>query len=222
MNKLLILFSLLISVPSLGIAQALNGLYAVSKVSMGERNMTPQAKWFEYKANGRYVGGNGWLRNDQGSIKKISGDSVLFLSDRTPADPYGAFAVSAGANGQMFLKRKEDGGVVTVTLVPTEDLPMGPMDLLVGQWQLEAQDSSDFQEVFLRWDRVYVALDQAGHRHTGYWHLHGHRPLLTLLPHQEERAAQRFRVQVEQERMIWQTSAGSKQEYRFSLDRSAR
>ena len=102
---------------------------------------------------------------------------------------------------------------MTVMLKPIEKLPMSTADYLKGIWGLvEITDNGvsildDFDQekkhkLFIRWDRIYINFTPDGKKLTGYWHINGHRPEITLLPHQDNGTAESWRVEVNEKELL--------------------
>ncbi len=189
------------------------GFWGVQQVLVGEQVMTPVAKWFRINPDGTYEAGNGWLQNGEGTWS-FNAETNIY----TPVvaldiqDEYGGFNVSF-ADGKMYWEREEEGMQVQVSLIPIETLPMSPADYLEGVWQLVSIDENglsvqdDFDngsahKFFFRWDRIYIELSPESSRKTGYWHINGHRPEITLLPHQEGGQPESWRIEVNEEDLI--------------------
>lgn len=196
---------LLLIICSHASAQEFPGLWVVEKVQVGNETMTPVAKWFRYHENGTYTGGNGGLQNDEGTwtydkkAKAFEPKTSYGL-----IDPFGPFNVLETA-GKMIWEREEEGMNVTVTLKRAEQLPKSPADWLVGMWGLRAAEkegTSNLDTVdpdgkmyhFIRWDRLVIQRNTKGERKTGYWHIHGHKPEVTFLPHDDQLPAETWLV----------------------------
>lgn len=189
------------------------GFWGVEKVAVGEENMTPVAKWFRINTDGSYQAGNGWLQNGQGSWQYDAENNLYSPKvDLDVANEFGGFTVSF-AYGKMLWEREEEGMPVKVTLVPIETLPMSPADYLEGIWDLveitenaqsilAAFDGEDKHKLFIRWDRVYINFSPEGKKLTGYWHIHGHRPEITLLPHQEGGTPESWKIEVNDKELL--------------------
>lgn len=200
-----------------GVAQPaqLSGLWLVEKVSAGDREMTPIAKWTRINPDGTYESGNGWLQSAQGSWTYDSGKKH-FLPTQTDGidDPYGAFSVSF-EDDNMLWKRNEEGMEVTVSWHPIEQPPQAPADKVQGLWDLASAteggqsilkqlDPQNQKYVFLRWDRIYVERTAAGERGTGFWHMGAHSPKITLLSHSKGQQPESWSVSISEEgQMIW-------------------
>lgn len=202
----LIVASLLFFLSSKMEAQPVVGFWEIKEVKVGEEVMTPVAKWTRIEAGGAYQSGNGWLQNSEGNWT-YDEKQKTFLPKETNglADPFGAFQVRMN-DGEMIWEREEEGMTVTIIFKPISDLPKAPADRLTGLWELQevtrdgkvvttAFDPDNRHYIFFRWDRIYVARPPAGERATGYWHINGHRPEITLLPHREGAAPESWRIE---------------------------
>lgn len=186
-------------------AQNLPGLWLVEEVRVGEEMMTPVAKWFQYNEDGTCISGNGWLQNDEGTWSFNDQEETLTVrSNYGLADPFGAFNVSE-KNGKMVWEREEEGMNVIVTLSRTDKRPKSPADWLVGMWGLQGAEKAGTNNLekidpdrniyfFIRWDRIVIQRNAKGERKTSYWHIHGHKPEVTLLPHDNNFPAETWRV----------------------------
>lgn len=201
----LIVASLLLFAGSITEAQPVVGFWEIREVKVGSEVMTPVAKWTRINMDGSYQSGNGWLQNSEGNWT-YDEKQKAFLPKETNglSDPFGAFQVSMN-NGEMVWEREEEGMTVSIVLKPIEELPQAPADRLTGLWELQqvtrdrkvvttAFDPDNRHYIFFRWDRIYVARTPAGERATGYWHINGHRPEITLLPHREGAAPESWRI----------------------------
>ncbi|MBI1184720.1 hypothetical protein GC194_10635 [bacterium] len=170
------------------------GLWEVQSVVVGSEEMTPVAKWTRINSDGTFQSGNGWLQNSLGTWEYNNSTKVFTAVDSFGfVDEFGGFHVSF-TNGYMIWEREEDGMKVLVTLQPIQNLPIAPADYLVGMWELvddsdarqpiiNELDSLECYKLFVRWDRVFIYYGIDGNKLTGYWHINGHRPELTFLPH---------------------------------------
>ena len=189
------------------------GLWGVEKVAVGGQSMTPVAKWFRINPDGTQQAGNGWLQNKEGVWDYDDENSTFTPVDNLDIeDEFGGFSVSF-SNENMLWERVEEGMLVTVTLTSIEKLPMAPSDYLEGLWDLveiteneesilDSFDSEDKHKIHFRWDRVYINFSPEGERLTGYWHIHGHRPDITLLPHQDNGTVEGWRVAVNEKELL--------------------
>jgi hypothetical protein len=193
--------------------EKLHGLWLAEKVSVGQKNMTPVAKWFRIMKDGSYQSGNGWLQNGNGQWEYDANLQLFTPNDSLDLkNEYGGFTV-AFEGSKMLWKREEDGMPVTVTLIAIDELPMSPADYLKGVWDLveiTKNDTSILKEfdpknkhkLFMRWDRVYINFNPEGERLTGYWHIHGHRPEITLISHQEGKESEKWMIEADEKELI--------------------
>ncbi|GAA0194899.1 hypothetical protein GCM10009122_58770 [Fulvivirga kasyanovii] len=201
---------ILCCVPSF--AQDITGLWKVSKVEVAGKVMTPVAKWTNIKEDGTYESGNGWLQNSLGTWAYDEASRQFATSENIGIrDEYDAFEVSF-EGAAMIWKRKEDGMDVVVTLENITDLPMSTADQLHGLWDLQdiisggnsitsTFDKDNRYYLFMRWDRIYVKRNSKGEKLSGYWHIDGHRPEITLLSHQPDTTPESWQVEVDDDKL---------------------
>lgn len=193
--------------------QTVTGFWEVKEVKVGDQIMTPVAKWTRINEDGTFQSGNGWLQNSEGTWsfdKKY--DHFEAVDPNGLADEFGPFEVAFEAE-KMTWRRMEEGMPVTVILEPIDKLPKSTADELIGLWDLisvekdgtailDTFDPDGKRSIFIRWDRVYSERDAQGRRTTGYWHIHGHKPEITLLSHQKDKDAQSWRVSFKNGQLI--------------------
>lgn len=186
-------------------AQNIVGLWKVVNVNVGDEIMTPVAKWTRINEDGTYQSGNGWLQNAEGVWTLESG---LFAASAINGlkDEFGAFTLEV-TGAEMEWVRNEDGAEVVVSLKRIEELPKSTADGIVGLWSLSSilENDEDITNefdpdrrhyLFIRWDRIYRERTSENERVTGYWHINGHRPDVTLLSHETGRDAETWRVRL--------------------------
>ncbi|WP_422006999.1 hypothetical protein [Roseivirga pacifica] len=165
------------------------GMWTVVKVMVGNRELTPTAKWFKYESTGKITGGNGNIQNLNGAYTFDRENKTLVQSNENEVDSYGAFNVSFSDDGKyMAWQRMEDGMEVNVLLERTSEKPKAPWDLIVGGWTMskaellnpetkQVQKTLDLERdrYFFMWDRAYRKFNAAGEQvETGVWHIGGH------------------------------------------------
>ena len=204
----IIFLSFLVSCQSSTLKSDITGLWLMSYVTVGEQNMTPVAKWTRINADGTYESGNGWLKNSEGSWSFNENEQTFSPKEKNGLeDIYGAFKVSMDeASDEMTWTREEDGMRVQVTLTRIDEIPQSPADAVRGLWDLESVHQNDEDitgtfdpdnqyYTFIRWDRIYVMRNTEGDRQSGYWHMNGHAPEITLLPHATGAAPESWRIE---------------------------
>ena len=191
-TKILSFSALILFIYQVSFSQSPEGLWGVVSVDVGDQKMTPVAKWFRYKEDGTCEGGNGWTKNLVGTwnynkkAQELSAESTNGIKDE-----YGAFTVSFEQNN-MIWNREEDGMKVTVVLQPIDEIPASPADLVQGLWALSevrqagtdvtsTLDPESKQFIHIRPDKRFRLRNPDGTSVRGFWHMNGHRPLLTLI-----------------------------------------
>lgn len=222
LKTLALLALTLVSFTAYGQTEKITGLWTVEHVAVGKESMTPVAKWFRINPDGTYQAGNGWLQNGSGYWNYDLKNNLYTPTDPLDiADEFGGFTVSFDGT-KMLWEREEEGMPVTVTLRPVEKLPMSPADYLKGIWDLvEITENNvsvlgDFDQenqhkLFIRWDRIYINFSPEGKKLAGYWHINGHKPEITLLPHQEGENPESWRIEVNKEELLMTGISGSNQ-----------
>lgn len=234
MNRkyILILFFLVLTPITLAIGQQnqMTGLWGVEKVSAGDQEMTPIAKWFRINEDGTFESGNGWMQNSEG-IWEFDGQNYTYLptTKNGLVDKFGAFYVQF-EDKKMLWQREEEGVNVKVTLSQLNELPKAPADLVQGLWDLEQilehgnDITADFDPdnrfyLFIRWDRIYVQRSAEGERSTGYWHMNGHRPEMTLMSHQEGIQPETWSVKADASNLVLTGTSDLNQNIEMSFHR---
>lgn len=190
----------------------ITGLWLIENVRVGDQQMTPVAKWTRIHEDGSFESGNGWLQNSAGTWTYDETAGTYAPEDPLGLeDPFGPFSVRFEGE-TMIWQREEEEMPVTITLTKINELPKAPADQVQGLWDLDAitQDETDITAtydpdnrnyLFFRWDRIYIARTPQGERATGYWHMNGHRPEVTLLPHSADIEPQSWRVEADDQEL---------------------
>ncbi|WP_299621530.1 hypothetical protein [uncultured Tenacibaculum sp.] len=204
---------MLITTTSNAQKEKLIGLWEIKNVVVGNQNMTPVAKWTQINSDGTYASGNGWLQNAKGKWNFDTKTNIYSAVDVLDvADEFGGFSVTF-ENNKMCWSRVEEGQNVKVTLSKIKELPMSPADYLEGIWDLEdikkkgksitkTYDKNNKHKLFIRWDRIYLNFNPEGKKTTGYWHIHGHKPHITLIPHSKDDKLESWKVSVNEKELI--------------------
>lgn len=167
------------------------GLWEVIEVTVGDKELTPTAKWFEIIDGGKLFSGNGGITYIRGSWSFDKNTKLMDQSANGQQDPYGAFEVNF-ENDQMTWQRLEDGMKVTVILSKVIEKPLGPWDKIQGNWitqKAEGLDPNskaikseyilDQDRYYFGWDGRYRKFNAEGKRiETGIWHIESHSPWL--------------------------------------------
>jgi len=143
----------------------IEGLWIVTKVQVGEETPTPVAKWFDLKADGKLLSGNGGIINTRGNWSQEK-DQLLFQNERGQANPAGPFQIQKEEN-TMTWTWEEEGMLVTIHLQANQSLPKASWDYLYGNWQIaevwrdgklqsQLPDADQPLSLFFRWDHQYT------------------------------------------------------------------
>ena len=213
MQNIVYALLLAIVIPFTLAGQSVSGLWQVDHVSVGDRQMTPIAKWFEINDDLTYTAGNGWSRNDIGTLRYNAGDGTLLPdSERNGPDTYGPFSVTFSGD-EMVWSRDEDGMPVVVTLSRIEDLPMSPKDSIVGNWSLvqgtnqegntlDTSAPEHYKLLEIRWTETFRATRQDNAQVFGYWHMDAHAPEFHLVNFETCQEVEIFDVAFEENSMV--------------------
>lgn len=200
---------------------SITGLWHITDVQAGDLEMTPVAKWTRINSDGTYESGNGWLKNSEGRWTfNESENAFLPVETNGLDDPYGPFAVRFIPDentNPMTWSREEEGMIVEVMLERIDELPMAPTDDIQGLWDLtrvkvDGADSTDTIDpynqhyIFIKWDRTYLERTAAGDRQTGYWHMNGHHPEFTFLPHTSGKEQTSWTVKIDEGKTLVMSS----------------
>ncbi len=179
-------------------SQSVVGLWSVTEVTVGEERMTPVAKWIDIEEDLSYESGNGWTKNDEGRIDlDLKKNTFIPRSNNGIEDLFEAFDLKLDSS-EMFWSRMEDGMMVYVSLAKIKNRPAGPADQILGAWTSISDPSEQLlTALHMRPDRLYTQYFASGEQVRGYWHMHGHRPELTLIPFNKDLPNQTYATKFE-------------------------
>lgn len=198
---------------SFSIDAQIEGLWVVHHVKVGEKQMTPVAKWFNLKADGTQVSGNGWLQHTYGTwLYDRKASTLILRSVNEMDDGFGAFHVVYN-DSTMLWKRVEDGQTVIIKSVRVDVLPPGPVDKIKGVWILEtvfsngvdqtnAVNASGLAYLFLRWDRIFIEGEGEKVLRRGVWVIDGHKPIVTFISDVETEPREKWSVEFQNKGLI--------------------
>lgn len=183
--------------------KAPTGFWSIAKVSVGDRSMTPVARWNKINEDGTFSSGNGWLQSMKGTWSWNEELAQFKPTDKLGLDdPFGPFTVEMTDEG-MTWTRMEEGMEVVVHMVPITELPMAPADYLEGKWvQTSPAIEGRPARLFFRWDRIVLLYAESGEKSSGYWHINGHRSNITILPHHSDQQALSWRIEVGENELV--------------------
>ncbi|MFV1883731.1 MAG: hypothetical protein ACMZ7B_04535 [Balneola sp.] len=213
MKKLVVLFFIPLIVNP--VKAQITGLWEVTKVVVGEEEMTPVAKWSHFLNDGSYTTGNGWLQNGDGTWDFDSASSEMQLVTVTGFDDEsGPFEIEMNGRDKMIWSRQEGGDMVNVYYQRIYEIPKSPATLAVGLWMVkevinngelltEKYKNENAQAVFVRWDNLFQEITSEG-RISGIWRVNAHRPVLDILFYDGKRPLEFWEIDFENEdTMTW-------------------
>jgi hypothetical protein len=204
-----LIFSLIIAVSLFSCQETapIEGLWIVKSVTVGNENLTPNARWTRFKADHTQESGNGRFQHSYGTWALNPESSELSITNSNGLDdPNEPFTISINQN-EMTWERTEEGQKIKVNLVRSFQLPETYGDQILGLWQLEKAvgDNKYFNEsdtnessayLFFRWDKRFVIESEKG-RVNGVYNVHGHRPEVELIPYGDEVKRDFWRIEFE-------------------------
>ncbi len=211
------LLSLIISFQSE--AQSVVGFWGVTSVKVGDRTMTPVAKWFRNNEDGTFESGNGWTQNSYGTWAYDEKTNEFIPTNKNGIkDEFGPFVVSFSKDG-MTWERDEEGMKVVVSLVAIDEMSMAPIDQIPGLWSLSSVkkeekditltfDSNAKQFIHIRPDMRFRLRKPDETFAQGFWHMDGHRPEFTLIDYDREIENQVFSIDFDNDHLIMKQKSG--------------
>jgi hypothetical protein len=184
-----------------------DGLWVVTKVTVGGQIVTPVAKWIKFD-DGRMTSGNGWLQHTYGHYTYDKKRSTLDMQNHNepnePIEPFNPFSIAIPVKDEMRWTRMEEGENVIVELRRAKTIPMSPSDELHGLWQLEKATKADVDItsqydpqkkywMFIQWTHNYV-INTGTEKIKGFWYVNAHRPELTLLREGHEQELDKWEI----------------------------
>ena len=180
---LVIAFLLINSCSSEKVKYKIVGLWLVKKVEVGNKEMTPIARWMSFKSDSTQTSGNGWLQHSLGTWS-LNENKLSITNTNGFNDTNEPFNVVLNPN-TMTWSRKEDGQNVKIFLEKINKLPTSEGNKLIGLWErIPINDSLIYQHtsiLYLRWDNTYVKHNEGARKKYGIYKIHGHKPELQLV-----------------------------------------
>lgn len=187
---------------------AIDGLWQVKSVKMGDQEMTPIARWMHFHKDSSQVSGNGWLQHSTGSWSfNQNKNSLTIRNTNGIEDRYEPFQVHF-KDQRMIWNRTEDNHPIEVILERIEKLPTSEANKLYGLWRFdsifengneitEMQNPSKKGILFLRWDGTYELRNYPEGERYGIFKTHAHRPQLDMVSYSKDPEYQFYEFQVE-------------------------
>ena len=215
-NKPVCICCLLILLLSSCTTNKMSGLWVVEKVTVGEEEMTPIARWMKFNKDRTQESGNGWVQHSIGSWNYDRSDKTLQITNSNGfKDSYGPFLASIEKE-KMTWQRKEEGQTVTVSLKRSNSIPAAPANKLLGVWDLvkAEEDGKDITKdldphgkryLFIRWDHLFTVQHSPEGRISGFYQVNGHQPVIEFIHSGKETKRSQWSFEVEKESLILKT-----------------
>jgi len=191
---------------------AIEGLWVVQSVMVGEEEMTPNARWTRLNANQTQETGNGRFQHSYGtwSLDEETKELTIINSNGL-IDANDPFKVTIDED-KMIWERSEEGQNIRVKLGRATSLPETYGDRLLGLWKLDeaigegkhfepTEDGENGDYLFIRWDGRFVIGTAKGRTH-GVYNVHGHKPELELIPYGDQVNRDFWKIQYEENTII--------------------
>ena len=173
---------------------SIEGLWIVKSVTIGDEEMTPDARWMRFNSDLTQESGNGWLQHSVGNWKlDTETNSLTIVNKNGIDDPNEPFKITL-SNNEMIWQRTEEGQNVIIKLETTLRLPSTSGDKLLGLWKLEkavgkgsyfSTSNVNDDYLFFRWDKRFIIGTEKGRVH-GVYNVHGHKPEVELIPYGDQ------------------------------------
>ena len=194
MKQLLTIFlvlSLVISCESKKNNDSIVGLWEVTKVAMGDQEMTPVAKWIRFNDDFTQESGNGWVQHSVGNWTLDPTTNQLRVNNTNGMEDKIPFEVNLTGNSMMW-KRIEFGEEVVVSLNRIDQIPTAEANKLLGGWKFQSivvdgKDVSDSLNpnnkamLYLAWDHAYRLRNYPEGEKFGIYRTHGHMQRIEMM-----------------------------------------
>ena len=174
----------------------IEGLWIVQSVMVGEREMTPNARWTRFNADMTQESGNGRFQHSYGTWKlNPESNELTIINSNGLKDLNDPFVVTLNEN-EMIWKRTEEGQNLKVFLTRSLSLPETYGDRILGLWKLESAvgngnyfeqsgDNAANDYIFFKWDKRFEIKTGKGKIY-GVYNVHGHKPEVELIPYGDQ------------------------------------
>ncbi len=205
------------------------GLWEVKSVVVGSKIRTPVAKWFRINEDKTYQSGNGWSQNSAGEWSVNKSNQLTLDEKFALREGNIPFNIRVDAN-KMTWDRIEFDENVTVQLERINEIPKSPADEVQGLWEYvkvtkrendltNEYDPDSKRLMFIKTDRAFQ--DEMGPDGLirGYWHMHMHRPNLTLIYDDGSEKKEIWEVSFVGSGMIWSGKSDNVKEFKINFKR---
>ena len=202
---------------------AINGLWVVKKVKMGNQEMTPIARWMKFNADSTQTSGNGWLQHSVGSWSyKIDSKLLKVENFNGVVDDFNDPFKVDFSDKNMIWKRKEGDFDVTITLEKINKIPTSEANKLYGLWKFESifengkeisvsLNPSKKAMLFLRWDNTYELRNYPVGELYGIFKTHAHRLQIDMVSYSKIPKYQFYEFKLEGNNLLLNSTISDKQ-----------
>ena len=199
--------------------KSIEGLWLVKSVKMGDKEMTPIARWMRFNSDSTQTSGNGWLQHSIGTWSLNSNNDLSVINTNGIIDEVEPFKVVM-TQTNMTWKRKEDGMDVTVFLERTNKLPVSEGNKLMGLWKLN-QDNSQNQSykiktLYISWDNRFIKEFESNKKEYGIYKIHGHKPEIQMVNYGNTPQFKYYKFNFDSENLILKSTDNQEE---FKLNR---
>lgn len=181
----------------------MEGLWVVTKITFGEKDVTPAAKWFRFQHKQRLTSGNGWIQHTVGTWNYDNNE--LYLTNENgyneTADPFRVHLEPE----RMVWERQEEGQVLRIVLERAQDVPESHIDKVQGLWDFDTaeQGGENISEAFdpehnvflwIRWDRRFVYENHPRKMSFGHWFVDPHKSEIQFMTEDNQKESWSFEV----------------------------
>lgn len=193
----------------------MEGLWVVTKITMGEKDVTPSAKWFNFQGNDRLTSGNGWIQHTVGTWS-LDGDKLFLTNENGYNETYDPFIVRQ-ENKKMIWQKEEEGQELRIFLERANDLPESHIDKIQGLWDFDTAerqgrnvsrefDPEDNVFLWIRWDRRFLYENHPDKMNFGHWFIDPHKNEIRLMT--EDSHMERWSFEVSPNRLTLTADSG--------------
>lgn len=171
--------------------KSMDGLWEITKVSIGEGEMTPVARWIRLNKDFTQESGNGWLQHSVGTWTLDPTNNLLGVNNSNGIEDKVPFEVNLTGN-TMTWKRIEMGEEVSISLRRISKIPTSEANKLFGLWKFTSihMDSKEISDslnpknkatLYLAWDHNYKLSHYPDGDKYGIFKTHGHRQRMQMV-----------------------------------------
>ena len=186
-----------------GMPAKISGLWLIEKVQVGMEEMTPVARWTHLQKSQSQTSGNGWQQHTIGSWSyDPARRQITITSEKGLKDEFDSFSIIDIDRHRMVWAREENGEDITVRLKRINEIPVAPMDNLLGAWRLtnnveNIPQAKSMTHLFFRWDRLLLVYDAEQKRKYSMYRPFSHAPTIQIIHYEDPLRLEEWRYSFE-------------------------